>query len=1132
MPRHAAPVKKPPLKPFIWSGVGVIALALVILFVCNGGVQLVSAGIANLFSASSEPESSADASVPMESLPGTDTSEESTESSVPEEEPSLLPAPGAIRGVWLRPGVDYDKGGKLDEDEVKKELSTLFGQLQSWNMDTVLLPLFEDGKALFATTATEPYAAWDVTAYIIALAEGLDMAVYGVLDLSVVGDITADAAATKLTALVADVAACGLDGLYLTGYTVDGEGDYAAYVAAGGGDRTAFVRQSVTRTVTATVKAWREAAPTAYVGLLAEPLWATAETMENGCAVTGLTASYDKGADTRGWIAAGLFDCVMAELPTAVGDKEADFKTLLAWWTALCTEQQLPLYVSHAAGADWDSPDQLAQQLLACKNSTAWKGSVFDGYAALKEDKDGSTEALFKVYSGTLQSEYITDTLKITNPSKRSVTTKESQITFSGSADPNFPLTVDGEKLPLTKHGFFSWSTELSPGDNMFTFSHKGETVRYTVTYTVTVLDSMYPASSLTLDGGSTLTISAIARKDSTVYAIVNGEKLKMTASPLQADEDDSKDLTDFENYSVRYTLPEGKIGSTQALGRVEISATYGDLKASLTGGRITVAALPEPEPESSEPEPESSEAESSDSSSESGDGGFTPGSSHTAPRIPDKLETIDPAAGGDTVGTGQIIVVTGEYAQTYRSDSPNMSRPEYAYLPRGTTDLVVGKVVESSGTYYKLKSGRLIQATREVDKYEDGKVQIYDVTVVDTYKSSGRITENTFTGAEVNIGYDYTVLYLGTTWRVPYDLKLLPQDYYKVSNTEKTEDPDYTLRSQAAEYVDVTFHYTTKVPSLPDVTGSPLFASAKWVKVDGGYVLRLYLRDKGAFYGYSAAWDEQGNLVLAFRHPQDVTKSESKPLSGLKVVIDPGHGGGYGRPEFSPGVQEHIQCLQISSLLRDKLVALGATVVMTREDNEISPDLYDRTVYARNTDADLFISIHTNAANQRARGISVHYFNPYSYDLADTMAEYGAKTYKTFTGSDKYDYGVFNRGAKWDPFTVTRIQDCPAILIECGFLDNVEDRELLIDPKFQGALCDNFVEAILAYYKAAPKHSITLTPTTTVSTATTSTVPPTASNDGESAASTTATASTGTAVAETTTATPAEASVTEKKEE
>ncbi|MBQ8753196.1 MAG: hypothetical protein IJZ13_08850, partial [Clostridia bacterium] len=164
MPRHAAPVKKPSLKPFIWSGVGVIALVLVILFVCNGGVQLVSTGLSSLFSASSEPESSADASSPADSQPESDASEESAESAESDPTPPSLPAPGALRGVWLRPGVDYDKGGKQDEDEVKKELSTLFGQLQSWNMDTVLLPLVEDGKALFATTATEPYAAWDVTA--------------------------------------------------------------------------------------------------------------------------------------------------------------------------------------------------------------------------------------------------------------------------------------------------------------------------------------------------------------------------------------------------------------------------------------------------------------------------------------------------------------------------------------------------------------------------------------------------------------------------------------------------------------------------------------------------------------------------------------------------------------------------------------------------------------------------------------------------------------------------------------------------------------------------------------------------------------------------------------------------------
>lgn len=1101
MPRHAAPVKRISPKPFIWSGVGVLALVLVILFVCNGGIQFVSAGLSGLFSASSEPESESESlSSEVES---SETSDDVSmeESGGEETPPSHIPT-GEIRAVWLRPGVDYATDEDADEDAIKKELSAVFGQLQSWSMNTVLLPLFEGEKALYTSSLADSYAGWDMVSYITALARGMDMQVYGVLELGQAGDLTAPNANEKLTALTAEVAACGLDGVYLTGYTVEGNGDYGAYLAAGSGDRTAFVRQSVTRAVTAAVAALRAADAKLYVGLLADPLWATAEAMENGCAVTGLTASYDKGADTRGWVTAGLFDCVMADIPVAVGDKKADFSVLLTWWATLCAEQELPLYVSHTVDGDWESPDQLAQQLLACKGQTAWKGSAFDSYAALKADEDGSTEALFKVYSGTLQSEYITDTLVITDPTKSSVTTKESHITFSGSADPNFPLTVDGEAIPLTKHGFFSWSADLEPGGNVFAFTHKGKTVKYTVTYTLTVLDSMYPSSSLTLEGDSTLTISAIARKGSKVYAYINGEKIRMEASPLESDEDDSKDLTDFENYSASYTLPAGKIGITQVLGRVEISATYGDLKTSLTGGSVSVAALPEPKPEP-EPEPESSDTSTGSS------GEFNPGGSNTAPKIPDKLTTIDPSVGGDTLGTGQIIVVTGEYAQTYRSDSPNMSRPEYAYLPRGTTDLVVGKVNNSSGTYYKLQSGRLIQATREVDKYEDDKVQIYDVTVVDTYKSSGKITENTLTGAELNIGYDYTVLYLGTTWRVPYDLQLLPQNYYKESNTEKAVDPDYTLRSQAAEYVDVTFHYTTQVPVLPDITGSPLFSSAKWIREDDAYVLRLYMRDKGAFYGYSAAWDEQGNLVLAFRHPQNVTKSESKPLSGFKIVIDAGHGGGYGRPEFSPGVQEHIQCLQISSQLRDKLVALGATVVMTREDNSISPDLYDRTTYARNTNADMFISIHTNAANQKARGISVHYFSPYSFDLADTVAEYGAKTYKTFTGSEKYDYGVFNRGAKWDPFTVTRIQDCPAILIECGFLDNAQDRELLIDPKFQSALCDNFVEGILAYYKAAPQHSITLTPTTTTTTTTSSGISTAPTTTDPSATTDTGTATT-----------------------
>ncbi len=1085
MAKHIAPQENSPSrsKAWIWASVGVVLLAAVVLFVCNGGVSLVSAWLSPDANATSATTTTT-TSTTTTTTTGTTTPSTLPDSGQQPDQPDPVDPefarPANLRSVWLRWGVDYATDDDDTVDDIKRQLATAFVQMEKWGINVVMVPMFEKGKALYASEKYARATEEDWIAYICALAELSEMYVYGVIDLSPAGDLTAQDGAQKAADLAADAAKCDLEGYFLTAYTTESDGDYAAFVAAGGGDRKAFVRESITKAVSAAATALHHANVNNYVGLLTDPMWASEDTHEEGLSIKGCTAAYSLGADTRLWVESGIFDCVMVMLPLELNEGEGSFRTAFEWWGTLCQKAQLPLYVTHAANKKWDSPDRLAQQLLLCKNSSLWSGSAFDGYTALQNDKSGSTEALFKVYSGTILPEYISDKLVVSKPTKTHITVKESQYTFSGSADPNFSLTVNGKAVALSEHGFFSWTTTLEPGENVFRFSHKGETRKFTITYAVTVLDSVYPPTNLTLDGGSTLNISAIARKDSVVYAEFNGEKLTMTASPLQTDEDDNKDLTDFENYSCSYTLPEGIINQEQSLGKVKIYATFDVLKEEMEGGSVTVAALPEPEPE---PEPEPGDGPAPD-------GSFHPGNLITTPKVPETVTTIDPSVGGDKIADGKLMVVVGDFAQTYRSDSQNMSRPDYAYLPRGTTDIVVGTITDSSGTYYKLMSGRLIKVNREIDAYPKASEKYAIVSEI--YKESGTITQNRLTGSQVNVGEEYTVMYLGTLWRVPYDFKLAPEKYYSNDRVEQAKDPDYTLRDQTAEYIDITFHYTTTVPETPDVTKSPLFKKAEWIKNDDGYyVLRLYLEVKGAFYGYSAAWDNSGNLILAFQHPVTVSRNESKPLDGFKLVLDPGHGGGYGRDEYSPGVQEHLQCMQFSLLLKEKLEALGATVVLTRETNDISPDLYDRTSFARNSDTDMFISIHMNASNGLARGNSVHYFNSYSFDLAVELAKRGAATYKQYTGSDEFiresgTKGYFNRGAKWDPFVVTRLHDCPSVLIECGFLDNKDDRELLINPAFQSDYCDNLVEGILNYYSAVnlaqkvPNVSTTAPTTTT----------------------------------------------------
>lgn len=170
-----------------------------------------------------------------------------------------------------------------------------------------------------------------------------------------------------------------------------------------------------------------------------------------------------------------------------------------------------------SADAGWNSPDQLSRQVLACQQSASWAGRAFLSLAALEDNPLSSTDVLLQALAGQVRSEYISNKLVINSPEKQTTTTGESQIVFQGSADPNFPLLLNDEEVELSEHGYFALEKTLSVGKNTFAFSHKNQTVTYVVHYVVEVLKSVSPAENLSLEGGTVITVSAIAHKDSTV---------------------------------------------------------------------------------------------------------------------------------------------------------------------------------------------------------------------------------------------------------------------------------------------------------------------------------------------------------------------------------------------------------------------------------------------------------------------------------------------------------------------------------------------------------------------------------------------------------------------------------------
>ena len=157
-----------------------------------------------------------------------------------------------------------------------------------------------------------------------------------------------------------------------------------------------------------------------------------------------------------------------------------------------------------------------------------------------------------------------------------------------------------------------------------------------------------------------------------------------------------------------------------------------------------------------------------------------------------------------------------------------------------------------------------------------------------------------------------------------------------------------------------------------------------------------------------------------------------------MKICIDPGHGGADpGAISIAPAtarepaitLKERDFTLDVALLLEEELARCGHSVLLTRR-RDRSLKLNARAAHANRHAADLFISIHANAAaNPAAEGIEVFHFpgSTAGKSLADRIMRRLAAAFP----------GHVNRGVKPADFAVLRLTDMPAVLVECEFLTN-----------------------------------------------------------------------------------------------
>lgn len=215
------------------------------------------------------------------------------------------------------------------------------------------------------------------------------------------------------------------------------------------------------------------------------------------------------------------------------------------------------------------------------------------------------------------------------------------------------------------------------------------------------------------------------------------------------------------------------------------------------------------------------------------------------------------------------------------------------------------------------------------------------------------------------------------------------------------------------------------------------------------------------------------------------------------KIVLDPGHGGKDPGALGHNGVMEKDIVLRVAKKLARKLErGMGVDVVLTRSRDVFVP-LEDRTAMANAEDADLFISLHVNASeNRRAAGLETYYLDNTTDEAAIRLAARENSTSRrditdlqfilsdlvqnskladsvslaghvqsALVGNARRRYrGARDLGVKKGLFYVLVGARMPAILAELFFVTNRTEERALTSDRLQDALVDGLYDGIQRY--------------------------------------------------------------------
>ena len=203
------------------------------------------------------------------------------------------------------------------------------------------------------------------------------------------------------------------------------------------------------------------------------------------------------------------------------------------------------------------------------------------------------------------------------------------------------------------------------------------------------------------------------------------------------------------------------------------------------------------------------------------------------------------------------------------------------------------------------------------------------------------------------------------------------------------------------------------------------------------------------------------GVTFLCFRDiPEVITASAELNKTEVTIVIDPGHGGEDGGTVGVNGIMEKDINLEISLLLSEVFEDAGYKVVMTRDgdfsigDQSIATiagrkasDIKRRVEICNNSGAELVLSVHQNYFEQsKYHGAQVF------YGIADG-SEMLAELIQTRLRNDIQPENTREIKPGGEGIYLLNNTDLASVIIECGFLSNNNEAELLTQNEYQRKL-------------------------------------------------------------------------------